>query len=342
MSSCQLFNTHIVVDWSARHKPSGPKSDKDAIWWAAVRDGKVARPEYARTRHDAIERLASLITGELKRSRRTLIGFDFPFGYPAGVARHVTGEASALALWRWFATHIRDAPDNTNNRFDVAETINRLYPGIGPFWGRTAARPPAWHPELPAGSRARTCRESQPPDHRIADRHAAGAKTVWQLCYPGCVGSQILVGLPALLRLAGTPQIQGRCAVWPFETGLEVPPVGIRTQVVFAEIYPSLLKDDISQRRSDNEILDRAQVRVTAEAFARLDVRAGLAPLFEGIPGLKDSERRLVETEEAWILGLGHVNALRDALRGQGPETRTPLPARGHDATLVPTAYRRR
>ena len=52
---------------------------------------------------------------------------------------------------------------------------------------------------------------------------------------------------------------------------------------------------------------------MTAEAFARLDARGGLVPLFDGAPDLSADERRLVEAEEAWILGLGHEDALTRA-----------------------------
>ena len=93
---CPLFDTHIVVDWSARSRPSPVRPGKDAIWWALARtDGGEARePEYARTRHEAIRRLARLMADELDAGRRVLVGFDFPFGYPAGVAGRLTGRSS--------------------------------------------------------------------------------------------------------------------------------------------------------------------------------------------------------------------------------------------------------
>ena len=120
----------------------------------------------------------------------------------------------------------------------------------------------------------------------------------------------MLVGLPALGRLRVDPRLRGRAAVWPFETGLRAPD----TPAVIAEIYPSLLRAEVRARMGPGEILDSAQVRVNAEAFARLDEAGGLAPLFAGIPALGREERRIVETEEAWILGLGHEAALRRAL----------------------------
>ena len=302
-----IFDTHIIVDWSARSRPSPARPTKDSIWWCAAKDGIADSPEYARTRHQAIDRLAAVLAAERDANRRTLVGFDFPFGYPAGVARNLTGRASALSLWDWLDDRIEDAGDNTNNRYKVAETINRIYPGVGPCWGR----PASWqHPDVPTRKSACTPQDAHPPERRIADRRAKGAKTVWQLAYAGSVGSQVLLGLPSLKRLVGDPRIKGQAVIWPFETGLSAP----AAPVVIAEIYPSLLKTEIRQRRKQNEILDAAQVRVNAEAFARLDKRCRLAPLFEGDSSLTEEERHIIKTEEAWILGLGHEDALRDAL----------------------------
>ena len=302
-----LFHTHVIVDWSARSKPSSTRPAEDAIWWAAARDGVEEEPAYARTRHDAVERLADIIAMELDAARRVLIGFDFPFGYPAGVAAHLTGEASARTLRDWLAARIEDAEDNANNRFEVAEAINRAYPGIGPFWGR----PQSWrYPDVPTRESRRTHREAHPPERRIADSRAKGAKTVWQLAYAGSVGSQVLLGLPAIKRLIEHPRLKGRLAVWPFDTGLRAP----ESSAVVAEIYPSLLRREVEECKNEGEIPDAAQVRVNAEAFARLDALGGLAPLFEGAPYLDAAERRIIETEEAWILGLGHEEALRKVL----------------------------
>lgn len=302
-----LFDTHIIVDWSARSRPSPARPTKDSIWWCVARDGAALDPKYARTRHEAVDCLAAILKAELDADRRTLVGFDFPFGYPAGVARRLTGRSSAFALWDWLDERIKDAEDNANNRFKVAEAINRHYPGVGPCWGRPARWP---HPDVPTRRSDCTQQEAHPPDRRLADRRARGAKTVWQLAYAGSVGSQVLLGLPALKRLVGDPRLRCKAAIWPFNTGLSVPDA----PVVIVEIYPSLLKPQVDQRRKQCEILDRAQVRVNAQAFASLDSRDRLAPLFEGDGRLTTEQRRIVESEEAWILGLGHEDVLRGAL----------------------------
>ena len=315
-----LFHTHIVVDWSARSKPSPARPSENAIWWAVAHtdgDAAVKAPEYARTRDKALRRIARLVADELDAGRRVLVGFDFPFGYPAGVAERLTGRACALALWDWLAERIEDGADNANNRYAVAAEINARYPGLGPFWGR----PQPWScPTIPQKASERTCQDAHPAERRIADGRAEGAKTVWQLAYAGSVGSQVLLGLPALKRLL--TEIGGRGAVWPFDTGLRVPDAS----AVIAEVYPSLLKKQVAAHRHDHEILDRAQVRVNAEAFARLDAGGGLAPLFADVSSLTADEHRRVETEEAWILGLGHEETLERALAHRPPQPTTGQP----------------
>ena len=302
-----LFETHIVVDWSARSVPSPARPVGDAIWWCAARNGAVGEPEYARTRHDAVRRLGAILARECAAGRRVLAGFDFPFGYPAGFAGHLTGRTSGPAVWDWLADRIRDGEDNANNRYAIAGSINRVFPGLGPFWGR----PRTWyHPDIPIRGRDRSCRDLQPPERRIADHRATGAKTVWQLAYAGSVGSQALLGLPALKRLTARHGLRDRAAVWPLETGLR--PSG--KPVVLVELYPSLLRREVAELRLVGEIADRAQVRVNTLALALLDRAGRLAPLFHGVGDLASAQRRIIEAEEAWIFGLGHEDALRAAL----------------------------
>ena len=301
-----LFDTHIVVDWSARSKPSPANPSKDAIWWA-VAHGGVVTTRYVRTRREAIDDLLHLFEAETSAGRRVLAGFDFPFGYPAGVAAHLTRRASALALWEWLALRVHDGKNNANNRYSVAAEINNAYPGVGPFWGR--------HPNwsclcVPLRASERTCRHSHPAEKRVADEYAPGAKSVWQLFYNGSVGSQVLLGLSALNRLRRNPALSGSVAVWPFDSGLGAPDAPL----VLAEVYPSLLKDAVDEHRGEDEVLDSAQVRVNARAFASLDAKGELRSLFNGAPSLTAEQRELVEREEGWILGLGHEQALEDAV----------------------------
>ncbi|MDJ0993616.1 MAG: hypothetical protein QNI90_08585 [Dinoroseobacter sp.] len=298
MSGDRLFDTHVVVDWSARNAPSPVKPTKDAIFWAVVRDGAKPRVYYARTRAAARTRLTSLLRKEQDAGRRLLIGFDFPFGYPRGVAQTLTGQDDALALWDWIDAEVQDASNNTNNRFDVACRINRHFPGDGPMWGHPAGRR-----YQGLGPTKPTPQDGHPPERRFCDARASGAKTVWQLAYAGAVGSQVLLGLPLLKTLRETTG----ASVWPFDTGLTAP----HNAPVLAEVYPSLLQAQAHADRGEGEPLDAAQVRVSARALAALDRQGELAPLFA--PELPAAEHKIVATEEAWILGLGFEDTLRAA-----------------------------
>lgn len=300
----RLFDTVVIVDWSARSTPSPARPSGDAIWWAVARDGTVEAPVYARTRQAALDGLTNLLQRELRANRRVLVGFDFPFGYPAGVARRVTGTDDALALWAWLADRIEDGPNNTNNRFSVAEAINALYTGIGPFWGR----PESWdHPGIPTRGTVRHGTD-HPPDRRLIEQHQKSTQPVWKLYTTGSVGSQVLLGLPALQRLRHVADLAGHILVWPFQTGLDAPDAPL----VLVEIYPSLIAAAVASHRREDEILDAAQVRVTAGAYAALDRDGALGRAFEG-PDLSTYQRDLVAREEAWILGWEVRGALAEA-----------------------------
>ena len=291
-----IFDTVVAVDWSARGTPSPARPSPDAIWIGQSRDGLEAEPLYCRTRAEAMARLAELIADERAAGRRVLIGFDFAFGWPRGFARAVTGEASALALWRWLAGRVADGDDNASDRFGVAEALNRMLPGTGPFWAKSHRD--RW-PDIPFTD----ARDGHGlPERRLVERHAPGAKPVWQLSGAGTVGSQALLGVARLHALREATGAQ----VWPFDTGGAVPD----GDVVLAEIYPSLFRVEIARWREEGEIPDRAQVRVTASQLAALD-RAG------ALTGLMDirAQDEVVVAEEGWILGVapdGTAPRLRD------------------------------
>ena len=283
-----LFDAYIMADWSAA---SARNLGKDSIWLGIARPGASTTVENIATRLEARGRLQALAAEALAQGHRLLIGFDFPFGYPTGVARHVTGHDNALTLWRWIAARFKDHADNRNNRFAVAEEINRLYPGTGPFWGR----PAKWnHPDIPTTEKART-RTGHPPERRLADTRAKGAKTVWQLAYAGSVGSQVLTGLPHVLALRDDPELAPDTAIWPFETGLATP----TAKIVLAEIYPSLIPPDLSET-----VKDAGQVRAVADWLSGLDRDNALEPMFAGPSDATVAQRSRIVAEEAWILGL--------------------------------------
>ncbi|MEM6760416.1 MAG: gephyrin-like molybdotransferase Glp [Pseudomonadota bacterium] len=275
------FDTCVVIDWSAG-KRSPARPSKDAIWACVARGGTAEAPVYHRNRLDAEAWIAELIRTEQAAGRRALIGFDFPFGYPRGLARRVTGRDDPFALWDWLAARITDDATGANNRFDVAEELNSHFDGPGPFWGKTAKD--RW-PGVPY--RKKGIAYDTVSERRACDVVAKAASSCFQLAFPPTVGSQILMGVPMLSRLRRMSGV----AIWPFE-GTDAP-------VVLAEIWPGLIEPAVAEDPDD--IRDRAQVRLLARALSRLPPET-LSAWLADIP---DAAR-----EEAWILGAGHAELL--------------------------------
>ncbi|WP_324751728.1 gephyrin-like molybdotransferase Glp [Roseovarius sp. Pro17] len=275
------FDTVVIVDWSARSAPSPARPTADAIWIAVARGG-AAECSYHRTRSAAMGALTALFDTELAAGRRVLAGFDFPFGYPRGFARALTGGDNPLAVWGALAARIKDGEDNANNRFDVARAINAALPGIGPFWGCPDA---VADDVLPAKGNLRTGHGL--PEKRECEARLPRAQSCWKLYTTGSVGSQALLGLPRLHHLR--QRYGDVLSVAPFQSPT--------TPIVLAEVYPSLLADHIAASAEPDEIKDRAQVRVLAEAL-------------HAMGGALETMLREGNAEEGWILGLGHEDAL--------------------------------
>jgi hypothetical protein len=279
-----------VVDWSSE---SRPKTGLDSIWIArATRDG-LDEPVNAPTRAAARVRLQRLLLTASEAGRRVLVGIDFPYGYPRGLARALglTGpEPPWLQVWHELGRVIEDDERNVNNRFDVAARFNvRIHDGPGPFWG------------CPAGRARRTLTVGKPPashglpDLRSTERALRGVQPAWKLSYPGSVGGQALVGIPVVRALRFAAGLADRSQVWPFETGFAAP----TKPILHVEIWPGVGAPDPSR----DPIKDAHQVLTLARELARLDEAGGLGELLGSTP----LEERLgpIMSEEGWILGAG-------------------------------------
>ena len=284
-----MFDAWVMVDWSAG-RDHGPTPRKDAIWIGQSGAGDDMPPVYMRGRRDAEAWLVARIEAALARGERLCVGFDFAFAYPAGFARQVTGSGDPFALWDWFAERVEDGPKGVSNRFGVGGELNAIFGGVGPFWGNGAK---ADVPHLPRKGRARTFRWREPK--RAVERRATGAFEVWQLAGAGCVGSQVIMGLPTLARLRA--RFGDRLGVWPWDHDGK--------DIVLVEIFPSLLADAVRARSAAGDIRDAVQVTLLAGALAR----AGTEAMFDtgALEGAWE--------EEGWILGVGHEAALDAAAR---------------------------
>lgn len=271
------FDRVAMVDWSGGND-TGPRPRKDAIWMAEAGQP----PVYLRNRVLAEAALSDLIADALERGQRLFLGFDFPFGYPAGFARALTGRDDPFAVWRFLDDRLVDAP-RRNSRFHLGAEINRRFPGVGPFWFNALGED---IPDLP--------RKDIRTGHGMAERRACeqaarGTFSCWQLGGAGAVGGQVLTGVPVLHRLR--LRFPGQVAVWPFEP--------LTKPVAVVEVWPSLINDAVRRVQDAGAIRDAVQVALLAGSIAALpDVM--LAMMLD-----------VCAPEEGWIFGLGHADTLR-------------------------------
>jgi hypothetical protein len=222
------------------------------------------------------------------------VGFDFAFGYPAD-ARLPGGRALCARL----AALIRDDADGSNNRFEVAARLNREIQAErgrrfrGPFWGH----PPGHRFARLSPTRPRPF----PPDisdGRLVDRRllARRIQSPWKLFARAAVGSQTLVGLPAVHRLLTDPALTGRARLWPFDT--EWARAITAEAIVIAEMWPSLL----DCRGQPHPIKDARQVAAVRDWA--LDHPRALARGLARPRDLGPGEERTARTIEGWIVAM--------------------------------------
>ena len=309
-----LFDRIAVVDWSASATPT---TGHDSIWIATldVADASTSADTALtltnqRTRHAALGEIIELA----EPGRRTLLGVDFSLGFPAGTAAACGLQGTAWhAMWEFLGSEITDDQGNRNNRFAVADRINRsinrsinrpgriacdapAMPTPGPFWGcpprqateaLTTTKPirqPTWPGEWRSiETRLRT------------DAHRPFS--AWQLLGAGAVGGQSLVGIAALQRLRQT--LGQRMAIWPFTTGPALDAaLDTGVELVVAEVWPSLWYVVVPP----GVVKDAAQVESTVRRLARLDAAGDLLALFR--LDFEGAVAEAVVEEEGWLLGV--------------------------------------
>ncbi|MFN3856242.1 MAG: cobalamin biosynthesis protein CbiG [Caulobacter sp.] len=296
----RLFDAFVMVDWSAS---STPKTGKDSIWIGVNKRDARFRPTFEAqnpaTRTAAMTALREILADLRRRGERVLVGFDFPLGYPEGTAARL-GVDGWQGMWKFLSDNVVDKPTNLNNRFAVANKMNRLMTDAArPFWGCPAKDAQTW-----LSSTKPEHGPDLPPVFRRAElatqgKGKSGAKSVWQIFGNGTVGSQAIVGIPAVAALKA--ELGDKARVWPFETGWSAlkPSDLDGVEAVFAEVYPAL--GDV--RPETGEIIDRAQVRALCEHFLRLDEAGKLGEAFAPPAAADEPTVALVQREEGWILG---------------------------------------
>ena len=298
----RLFDAYVIANWTAAE---GKKLGEQSLWIAvAKRDVRMrlkVETHNAATRAEGEKLLAEILSDLNRRGDRAMIGFDIPLGFPVGTAARLgVKDPTWSGLWAFLVDNVRDKPDNTNNRYQVAAKMNRLMTDQAwPFWGAPASQAQRWltttKPEGGYGDM---------PELRATETAARQGKlqprTVWQMHGAGAVGGHALIGVPAVARLLDRLGPSG--AVWPFGTGWkaltaeDVAPLSALVVEVWPPLFPA--------KAETGEFKTQAQVRVAAETFARMDEKGELAGAFAPPADAKPDLVRRVETEEGWILGV--------------------------------------
>jgi precorrin-8X/cobalt-precorrin-8 methylmutase len=305
-----LFDAYLMVDWSASNSP---KLGKDSIWSAAAEtspDRALTEPTLGNwpTRDACIRQLRDRLLNWMGSGKQVLVGFDFPFGYPAGSANALWGQSSDpawLRTWNHLRSRISDSPSNQTNRFDVASDMNKsVGPGPGPFWGCPSTRQTAnlsfLKARLPTLGGAADLREFRQAETALLMR-GLHPRSVWQLYGNGSVGSQALTGIPRLVELLTDDSLRPNVQVWPFQTGFATPPlkdVG-SGRVLLCEIWPGAVRVDLGA----HPIRDAAQMISVVRCIAAADRKGTLGGMLSG-SGVPASLRAECIEEEGWILGV--------------------------------------
>ena len=236
-------NLVIACDWSsAQGRKPRPQEDRCWLAWGGHNPASRSEPCYMPTRLEAEARIGELLTDH---PGPAIVGVDFAIGYP--VFAPEGGEPVPLLpvgrdLCRMLAERVTDDPSGVNNRFEVADALNREIESrtgfAGPFWGRprelTSLRAlPERRPDRPTGfSQHRAC-------ELVAQRETKSRpQSAWKCSGIGSVGGQSLVGMPMVHRLLTDPALAARARLWPFDEVTDRDDA-----IMICEIYPSMFPE---------------------------------------------------------------------------------------------------
>jgi len=308
-----MFEAFVFVDWSAACgvRPAMPR--RDAIWSAEFHvDSDSPKEKYHPSRAECFDHVIKILCDHAGKNRRVLVGFDFPYGYPAGLTRALslpaTSQKKWSAIWDEITARVEDDARGMNIRFQIAGELNcRGANGKpGPFWG------------CPVGSHIANLAPRSPgfpfyagngvmlQAKRQVEQRLRGTQEAWKLFGNGSVGSQALTGIPYVNRLRRNPQLTKFSRVWPFETGFTPNPIPNQGPfILHAEIWPGVVEQRVRDlvRAEPGMIRDKAQVRAMCRWAAENDNQGALGKFFSIPRNLSQQQIQICVEEEGWVLG---------------------------------------
>jgi hypothetical protein len=302
MINTPQFDHFLAIDWSSRAKPSPAKPTKDAIWVGEGSASGRVTAKYFRTRQACIDYVEQRLAVLLAKGKRVLLGWDFSFGYPAGLGKalKIKKKRPWKHLWKLIDHLIVDHADNSNNRFSVGGELNRrISVGSGPFWGVPVGQSGIFLGSKKDFTYPVINKRATLAECRLVEARVPKMQPTWKLAYVGSVGSQALLGIPRLYRLClGGKKLKKQHHAWPFQTAFaDKLPDG--PCAIHAEIYPSMVP--INKK---DKIVDRAQVRGYVQWLQTEQAEGRLHHWLAGPDDLSEAEREQVLREEGWVFGV--------------------------------------
>lgn len=296
-----FFDRIIIIDWSAADRPTAPKPSANALWVGQCTEMGAAAPRYFRSRASLYEWLFDQLRSSISKKERVLLGFDFVYGYPAGLttALGLAGNLPWQSIWAYWHELISDGPKNANNRFTVAQLLNERLSGAAyPFWGCPVSKAGVYLSSRKQQPFPLTANGVVLHEKRLVDRQHPHLQSAWKLAYPASVGSQALTGIPYLYRLRFLePALSAYSLVWPFETGFQLPDQP-GPLLLHAEIWPSLVSVPDGPLPKDAR-----QVMALSQALWGWNETGQLFQHFNQPDSLSAEQLSQVVLEEGWILG---------------------------------------
>ncbi len=304
-----IFDNYLMVDWSASMDLNN--TGENSIWLAWVKKNEQIKFFNPRNRSEALEEITEL----LNINGRTIVGFDFPFGYPADSYSNF-GFGNWSNLWKFIHDEIMDER-NERNRFEVAGKINNTYFGNlfknnnkhGPFWGHSNNK---IFEGLPFNTKKDyninlKADKKLPEQFRTIEKLTKGAKSVWQLYGKGSVGSQVLLGIPVVNIL----RKNFNCLVWPFASFNEI---DNSDKHVIAEIYPSIWNED---EKNIGLCKDAGQVKTVVQQIFCQDKKGDLKNLLN--EPYSHDKKDIITEKEGWILGVNKAGEVAKIIKENRP-----------------------
>jgi hypothetical protein len=308
-----LFETYIFIDWSASNDLAPKNPSKDAIWVGELTPSfNDLNVNYFRGRQDCFSFIVNRLKYHFGHNHRVLLGFDFAYGYPQGLASALylptDNRVAWWNIWTELSARIEDAADNTNNRFAVASELNCIagFGNGGPFWGVPVGQATDHlYPKSP-GFPFKAKNGVNFERLRITEIRLRQVQETWKLYGAGSVGGQTLVGIPYLHRLRRYVDFAERSAVWPFETNFtSTPTPKTGPYIVHAEIWPGVVKNAVASITENQKtaIRDKVQVQAMCQWATDLDLKNKLGQIFNTPEGLDRNQIQTCIEHEGWILG---------------------------------------